>query len=49
MQCTYCNKPIVLVPSAADRAKKGGGKANDYTKLFTAHSKCQVKAWYNRE
>jgi hypothetical protein len=30
MVCKYCNMPVVLVPSAAERAKKFGGKASDY-------------------
>lgn len=42
--CTYCNKPIILVPSAQERARKGGGKPSDYTKLFTMHADCQVKS-----
>ena len=42
MNCTICGKPIILVPSAAERARKSGGKPSDYTKLFTAHGKCQV-------
>jgi hypothetical protein len=42
MNCTICNKPIVLVPSAAERAQKYGGKPSDYTKLFTTHSECFV-------
>jgi len=42
MKCTICGKPIVLVPSAAERAKKHGGKASDYTKLFTTHSECAL-------
>ena len=42
MNCTICSKPIVLVPSAAERAKKSGGKPSDYTKLFTTHAKCAV-------
>jgi hypothetical protein len=43
MNCSICNKPIVLVPSATERAAKYGGKPSDYTKLFTAHSTCQVE------
>ena len=43
MNCTICGKKIVLVPSAADRAKKFGGKPKDYTKLFTEHSDCLVE------
>lgn len=42
MKCTICDKPIVLVPSAAERAKKFGGKPSDYTKLFTEHSQCTI-------
>lgn len=42
MKCTICNKEIVLVPSASERSKKGGGKPSDYTKLFTTHADCQV-------
>lgn len=43
MNCTICGKPIVLVPSAKERAEKSGGKPSDYTKLFTAHGECQVQ------
>ena len=42
MDCTICHKPIVLVPSAQERAKKSGGKPSDYTKLFTTHSACTI-------
>ena len=42
MNCTICNKPITLVPSANERAKKFGGKPSDYTKLFTTHSQCAI-------
>jgi hypothetical protein len=42
MHCSICGKPIVLVPSAKERAEKFGGKASDYTKLFTAHGHCQA-------
>lgn len=40
MNCTLCGAPIVLVPSAQERAVKYGGTANDYTRLFTSHSSC---------
>lgn len=43
MNCTICGKPVVLVPSASERAKKFGGKPSDYTKLFTAHAACQLE------
>lgn len=42
MKCSYCNKEIVLIPSAKERADKYGGKASDYTRLFTMHSDCQI-------
>ena len=42
MNCTICGKKIVLRPSAAERARKFGGKPSDYTKLFTTHSACMV-------
>lgn len=42
MKCSICNKEIVLVPSAKERAKKYGGKASDYTKLFTSHAQCFI-------
>jgi len=43
MNCTICGKPIKLVPSAQERAKKFGGKPSDYTKLFTTHSACFIQ------
>lgn len=42
MNCTICAKPITLVPSATERAKKYGGKPSDYTKLFTEHAQCVI-------
>jgi len=42
MKCRICNTEIVLVPSAAERARNLGGKPSDYTKLFTAHDKCAL-------
>ena len=42
MNCTICNKPIVLVPSAVERAEAYGGVPSDYTKLFTSHSDCLI-------
>lgn len=41
--CTICGKRVVLVPSAAERARRFGGKPSDYTKLFTEHAECVVK------
>lgn len=45
MNCTICGKPIILVPSAQERAKKyGDHPASYYTSLFTTHTDCQIKA-----
>ena len=43
MNCTLCKKPIVLEPSATDRAKKYGGSPSDYTALFRQHADCLLK------
>lgn len=42
MNCSICGKPVVLIPSAKDRAKKYGGDPSDYTKLFTTHAECAI-------
>ena len=42
MNCSHCNKPITLTPSAAERAKTFGGQASDYTGLFTMHTRCAI-------
>ncbi len=44
MNCTICKKPIVLVPSAAERARKDvtGKTAAYYTSLFTEHATCTL-------
>ena len=42
MKCSICGKPIVLVPSAAERARRYGGEPSDYTRLFTEHSDCVI-------
>lgn len=42
-KCRICGKPITLVPSAAERARKYGGKPADYSKLFTIHSDCLIE------
>ena len=44
MNCTICNKPVILSPSAVERAKKYGGKPVDYTRCFIAHSQCEIDA-----
>jgi hypothetical protein len=43
MNCVHCNKPIELVPSAAERARKWGGKASDYTNIFIEHTECLMR------
>lgn len=40
--CNICGKPIILKPSARERAEKYGGKPEDYSSLFKAHAKCAV-------
>jgi hypothetical protein len=42
MNCTICGKPIVLIPSASERARKHGGTAESYTRLFTEHAQCTI-------
>lgn len=44
MKCKHCNKEIVLVPSAAERAAKdtAGNPASFYTALFQYHAQCQL-------
>jgi hypothetical protein len=44
MNCTICKKPITLVPSAAERARKDvtGKTAAYYTSLFTEHAACTL-------
>jgi len=41
--CTICHKPIVLVPSAAERARKSGESPNFYLDLFRQHARCIVE------
>ena len=50
MNCKKCNTPIILVPSAAESAKKDndGTTAAYYTNLFSICTECQVASWYNR-
>jgi hypothetical protein len=43
-KCTICGTPVVLVPSAEERARKDvtGKSAAYYRSLFTAHASCQL-------
>lgn len=43
MNCSICKKPVVLIPTAAERARKFGGKPSDYTRLFTYHADCYLE------
>lgn len=42
MKCKLCHEEVVLVPSAAERARKFGGTPTDYTRLFTVHPSCAL-------
>ena len=44
MNCSICNKPIHLSPSAAERAAKDvtGKTAAYYTSLFRTHTECEL-------
>jgi len=46
MKCAACGSPIILAPSATERAARYGGKASDYSKLFTTCTPCHIKSWY---
>jgi hypothetical protein len=43
--CIHCKKPIILVPSAEERAAKdiSGRPASFYRNLFTEHSECALE------
>ncbi len=44
MNCSICRKPIILSPSAAERAAKDatGRPPSFYTSLFREHTECQL-------
>lgn len=44
-KCTICRKPIVLMPSAEERAARDvtGKSAGYYRSLFTEHSECALR------
>ena len=48
--CNKCGKPIILSPSAAERAKKDitGKSAKYYEDLFPTCNECIVASWYGR-
>lgn len=41
-KCTICGKPIVLIPSAAERSRRdpNGNSPSYYLDLFTEHAAC---------
>lgn len=45
MNCKLCGKPVVLVPSAAERVKKDpdGWTAKQYIEHFDTHSACTLR------
>lgn len=43
MNCLHCHRPVVLSPSAAERARKVGGTPQDYVSLFPYHSACTLE------
>ena len=42
-KCKLCGAPIILKPSAEERAIKYGGVPSDYLKLFDTHTGCALK------
>lgn len=44
MNCKHCHKPIILVPSAAERAAKDvtGKTADHYIRQFEYHAACTL-------
>lgn len=43
MNCLICGKPVILIPSANERAAKYGNTASYYTNLFKTHTDCELK------
>lgn len=50
MKCLHCGKEVVLVPSAAERARKDVNRrpAAYYTSLFPRHAACELALRENR-
>jgi len=46
--CKICNKPIVLLPSAVERAAKYGGTPQHYIDLFDTHPRCFTEQHYEQ-
>lgn len=43
MNCALCHLPVVLHPTAAQRAERYGGTPRDYIILFPRHAECELK------
>lgn len=43
MNCLLCGKPVILIPSAKERADKYGKPASYHTNLFKTHTDCELK------
>jgi hypothetical protein len=44
MNCSICGKPVVLSPSAAQRAAQDSSRtAQEYTRLFPTHTECFLR------
>jgi hypothetical protein len=46
MKCKHCKKPIILVPSAAERNRKNieqGREKVNYAEIFQYHNECQLE------
>lgn len=42
-RCEICMQPIVLRPSAEERARRYGGVPSDYLNMFTTHAGCALR------
>jgi len=43
MNCLHCHRPVVLSPTATERARRFGGSPQDYTNMFQYHSACTLE------
>ena len=40
--CKFCGKPVTLIPSAAERARKSGEHPSHFKALFPNHAECEI-------
>lgn len=40
--CDICGKPVILVPSAHERARRYGGSSKEYESIFNTHMGCAI-------